>query len=370
MFNHFKTHRLDAVTTVLTFFILFFGFIMFFSASLGVMARYEEKFYGIIQNQFLFGICLGSLVYFLGAYIPKKFIKNITPGIFIVSVLLCIAVLFPQIGFMHGGARRWISILGFSFQPSEIFKFSAILFLGWYNFKFWNKLQDTKWRLFPILLLFLISTLVLIQPDLGTTAIIISAVSLVFFITSAKYKDILLIVGIGLVGIFSFYLFFPHARERVDTFLNPSEKLQNQSYQAKQTLISLGSGGLWGDGYGKSLQKYYHLPEPVGDSIFAVIGEELGFAGSVFILLVIFALAIRLILLSENTRDPFEKSVLIGTGVAILAQAFLNSASASGTIPFTGVPFPLISHGSTSIIIIMGMLGFCSQLSVHKIIQK
>lgn len=370
MLSYLKTHKFDPIITTLSFFVLLLGFVIFFSASLGVMARYEEKFYGIIQNQFLFGICFGSIAYFVGAYIPRNFIKNISPFILVIALVLCTAVLFPTVGFMHGGARRWISIFSFSFQPSEILKYATILFLGWFNFNFWSKLKDDGWRVTPILLLFLSLILILKEPDFGTTTIIASGIAAAFFCTSAKIKDLVIIILLGGLASVIFYFTFSHAQNRINTFLNPSENLQSQSYQAKQTAISLGSGGLLGDGYGKSLQKYYHLPEPVGDSIFAVIGEEFGFVGTIFVLLIIFILGLRLILLSTYIRDPFSKSVLVGTGTIILAQTFLNAASSSGAIPFTGVPLPLISHGSTSIIITMAMLGLCSQLGIHRIIQK
>jgi cell division protein FtsW len=368
--EYFKNHKTDSITNVLTFTLLILGFLIFFSASLGVMARYESKFFGIIQNQFLFGICLGSIAFVVGAYIPKKLVKLLSPFIFLASVLLCILVLIPGIGMAHGGARRWIEIGTFSFQPSETLKYASILFLGWYNSKFLNYLSDFKYRIFPIALLFISTIFVLVEPDLGTTSIILAGIASSFFLTSAKVKDMAILFAVIIIGGITFYFTFPHAKERVDTFLNPNQNTLNQSYQAKQALISLGAGGAFGDGYGKSIQKYHHLPEPVGDSIFAVLGEEFGFVGVLVILILIISLCFRLIIFSGNSRDPFVKSVLVGTPIIILAQTFLNAGSVSGATPFTGVPLPLISHGSTSIIITMCMLGFCSQLVSDKIMHK
>jgi cell division protein FtsW (lipid II flippase) len=204
------------------------------------------------------------------------------------------------------------------------------------------------------------------EPDLGTSTIILAGIFGVFFLVNAKAKDILIILLFSIPLFTGFYMYYPHAKERVNTWIFPEKNSSDQNYQANQTKISLGAGGLWGDGYGKSTQKFHNLPEPIGDSIFAVIGEEFGFAGSVLVLLIIIILAYRLIYLSTFFRDPYHKGVLSGTGIILLTQTFLNAGSASGAIPFTGVPLPLISHGSTSIIITMGMLGLCAKISTRK----
>lgn len=362
----FSKIKIDPYITILTFSILLFGFAIFFSASLGVFARYEAKFYGVVQNQFFFGICLGTIAFILGSLIPQKFFKNFSLVFFISGVLLCLLVFVPGIGFEHGGAKRWIVILGQSFQPSEILKFSSILVLSAFYSFYHDKFSDWKFRLLPTLVVSLFVLLVLKEPDLGTSTIILSGIFGVFFIINAKWKDVAIISLFAVVAFFGFYFYFPHAKDRINTFLFPDKNTSDQNYQANQTKISLGSGGLWGDGYGKSTQKFHNLPEPIGDSIFAVIGEEFGFIGTVFVLLMVMSLAFRLMYLSYHLRDPFPKGVLIGTGIILLSQAFLNAGSSSGAIPFTGVPLPLISHGSTSIIITLGMLGLCAQVSSRK----
>lgn len=362
----FSKVKFDAHITILTFLILIIGFTIFFSASLGVMVRYESKFYEIIQNQFFYGILLGTLSFFCGVFIPNKFFKYTSIGIFLIGVIFCILVFVPGIGVEHGGAKRWVYLFGISFQPSEILKYASVLLLSAYYSFFHDKHENYKWRVFPVFILAGFVSLVLAEPDLGTSTIILSGIFSVFFIINAKIKDLLVIFGLLLVVFFGFYTYYPHAKERVNTFMFPERNNSDQNYQANQTKISLGAGGLWGDGYGKSIQKFHNLPEPIGDSIFAVIGEEFGFAGSLVILFLILTLCFRLIYLSYFIRDPYHKGVLTGTGVIILVQTFLNAGSNSGAIPFTGVPLPLISHGSTSIIITMGMLGLCAQLSRKK----
>ncbi len=358
--------KFDPFITILTFTILFFGFAIFFSASLGVLARYEIKFYNAVQNQFLFGILLGSLSFFLGTLFPSNFFKNISPFLFLAGVVLCLLVFVPGIGFEHGGAKRWITLFGLTFQPSEILKYSAVLVLSAFYSYFHNLSHDWRYRILPALVVASFVFLILKEPDLGTSTIILAGIFGVFFLINAKFKDVLIIILISLPIFFGFYTYYPHAKERVNTFLSPEKNTSDQNFQANQTKISLGSGGIWGDGYGKSTQKYHFLPEPSGDSIFAVVGEEFGFMGTTIILFLVLALALRLLYLSFPLRDPFPKGVLAGTAMILLTQTFLNAGSASGAIPFTGVPLPLISHGSTSIIITMGMLGLCSQLGSRK----
>lgn len=367
--NFFSKIRIDTFTTILTFGILFFGFIIFFSASLGVMARYEAKFYGIIQNQFFFGILLGTLSFLVGALMPPRFFRNFSPLIYITGILLCVLVFVPGIGFEHGGAKRWILIGSFSFQPSEILKYGSVLILSAFYSFYHQNFNDWRYRVLPAIIVTSFVLLVLKEPDLGTSTIILAGIMGVFLMVNAKVKDVFILSLLAIPVLIGFYMYYPHAKERVNTWINPEVNSSDQNFQANQTKISLGSGGLWGDGYGKSTQKFHYLPEPIGDSIFAVIGEEFGFTGSVLVLIFILSLSLRLIYLSTFSRDPYDRGVLAGTGLIILAQTFLNAGSATGAIPFTGVPLPLISHGSTNIIITMGMLGLCAKIGHRKYVH-
>lgn len=384
----FNKARFDPYITILTFTLLFFGFAIFFSASLGVMARHEAKFFNILQNQAIFGILLGSCAFFIGSIVPRELLRKLSPMVYVIGIILCILVYVPGIGFEHGGAKRWIAFGGFTMQPSEILKYASVMLLGavytwqqnlkthtenflaYSKFNFKNLWQTTlQHRFTPILFLFLGVAIVLKNPDLGTSTIILSGIFAVFFVLRAKWSDLIIIISLISPILIIFYLINPHAQERINTFISPEKNTGHQNYQVQQTKISIGAGGLWGEGFAQGIQKYHHLPEPVGDSIFAVIGEEFGFFGVVLILLLVLGLGYRLIFISLQIREPFGKAVLIGTGTVILVQTFLNAGSASAAIPFTGVPFPLVSHGSTSIIITMAMLGLCSQISAKKYIS-
>lgn len=386
--NIYGKIKLDSYITILAFTLLFLGFAIFFSASLGVMARHQAKFYNVLQNQALFGIIFGSAAFFIGAMFPREYLKNLSPFIYIIGIIACILVYVPGIGFEHGGARRWIAIGSFSMQPSEILKYASVMLLG-AIYTWQQNLKHPHWQIFennkvnftnirqnilhhrftPIICLFFGVGIVLKNPDLGTSTIILAGIFAVFFIIRAKWSDLLIVISLLSPILIIFYLLNPHAQERINTFISPEKNTGHQNYQVQQTKISLGAGGLWGEGFAQGVQKYHHLPEPIGDSIFAVIGEEFGFFGVVLILLLVIGLGYRLIYISLSVRDPFGKAVLIGTGTVILVQTFLNAGSSSAAIPFTGVPFPLVSHGSTSIIITMAMLGLCSQISAKKFIS-
>jgi cell division protein FtsW len=352
-----------------------FGFAMFFSASLGVMIRYEEKFYNVISNQFFYGILLGTVALLCGILIHYKFWRNLSFVLYSISFLLCLLVFIPSLGVEINGSKSWLSLFGFTFQPSEILKYSSVLFLAAFYSKFKARLNENifkfiPFRILPIVILSISSATVLLQPDIGTGIIIIVGIAITFFVLAANLKDIFYSTLAVTIILSLAYISLPHIRDRVSTFLNPTSDILGSSYQINQAAISFGSGGIYGDGYGASTQKYHHLPEPIGDSIFAVIGEELGFVGTLSVIFIILFLCFRLFYIAQSSVNLFEKGVLSGTASIILVQSFLNIGSISGATPLTGVPLPLVSHGSTSLIITLGMLGLCIQLAGRHGAQK
>jgi cell division protein FtsW len=164
--EYFSKIKFDTYVTLLTFTILLFGFAMFFSASLGVMARYEIKFYSTVQNQFFFGLLVGSLAYILGAFLPAKFFKNLSPIFFVTGVLLCLLVFVPGLGFEHGGAKRWITLFSITFQPSEVLKYSSVLVLASFYSFFHDQFNNWKYRILPALVVASFVFLILKEPDL------------------------------------------------------------------------------------------------------------------------------------------------------------------------------------------------------------
>lgn len=359
---------------ILTFSILgytLFGFVMFFSAALGVMLRYEAKFFNVINNQFFYGLCLGLLAFTVGILLPYKIWQKLSFVLLPLVMLICALVFIPSLGIEINGSKSWLSIFGFQFQPSEVLKYVNILFLAsYYHYFYTQKDKTTLHRLLPFGIVGVATAFIFLQPDYGTGAIISAGVVGVFFLLAAKWRDLLAIAAlVAIVGLAG-YTFLPHVSDRINTYLHPETDTLGTSYQINQAQIAIGSGKIFGEGYNQSLQKYHYLPEPIGDSVFAVIGEEFGFLGSLLVLSIILLIGLRLLYLSYTIESTFERGVLAGTATIFLAQSFLNIGSISGATPLTGVPLPLVSHGSTSLIVTLGMLGMCAQIGGSKLRYK
>lgn len=345
------------------------GVIMFTSASLGILAKNEAKFYSVIFAQFAFGLGGGLVAMYIGFKIPYKFWRTYSLPIFIISIILTTLVFVPKLGSLHGGARRWINIFGVSFQPVEFLKIGFIMYfaawLSWVK----NRINDMRFSVIPLLVLLSIIALVLIkQPDTKSIILIVITALCMLFVSGVPWKYILGILGISLVGFMILVFFKPYLMERINTFINPSQNSSGSSYQLQQSLIAIGSGGVFGRGLGQSIQKFNYLPEPQGDSIFAVLGEELGFWGTCALILIYLAFALRGYKIAYNAPDSFSKLLVIGIITIITAQSFMNIASIIGVFPLTGVPLVFISHGGTALLLSLGMMGLV--LNISRVAKK
>lgn len=343
------------------------GLITFTSASLGILARNEKIFYDVIFKQYVFGFLGGIIALYIGYKIPYKFFRKNSLILFILSIALTALVLVPGIGESHGGARRWINILGYSFQPVEFLKIGFIIyFSAWLS---WAKakVKDPLFSILPlVILLGIIAGVLLKQPDTKSIILITITAIIMLFVSGAPIKYLMGIFGVALIGFAILVSFTPYLKDRVNTFLNPSENSRGASYQLQQSLIAVGSGGVIGRGLGQSIQKFNYLPEPQGDSIFAVIGEELGFVGCAILICLYLSFALRGYRIAiRNAPDPFAKLLVIGFITIITAQSFMNIASIIGVFPLTGVPLVFISHGGTALLLSMGMMGVILNISKY-----
>jgi cell division protein FtsW len=211
----------------------------------------------------------------------------------------------------------------------------------------------------------LIGVLLILQPATSTVAILLISGLVVYFVSGAPLKYIFGIIGVAIVLVTAVIVATPYRLARIEGYLNKSTNTQGQNYQVDQALIAIGSGGVTGVGYGQSATKANYLPEPIDDSIFAVIGEEMGFIGASFLVILFALLAFRLFWLSRNVGDQFGKLLLIGFGTVIAIQAFVNMASISGIIPLTGVPLPFVSYGGTALAIFITMAGITLNISKY-----
>lgn len=359
-----KGNKVDKIFLGIVLALTIGGIIMFVSASLGILAKNEVKFYGVLVSQLLFGLLGGAIVMYIALKIPYKFWREYSLIIFIFSLLLTSLVFVPHIGFAHGGARRWINIFGVSIQPVEILKVAFIIYfaawLSWVK----TKVRDFKWGIVPLLIFItLIGGILLKQPD--TKSVILMAVSAfaMLFVSGVSYKHIILMITVCFVGAAMLVSVTPYLRERINTFVHPSSDPSGSSYQIQQSLIAIGSGGIFGRGLGQSIQKFNYLPEPQGDSIFAVIGEELGFIGCVALILLFLSFAFRGYKIAYYAPDSFSKLFVVGIITLFTAQAFMNIASIVGVFPLTGVPLVFISQGGTALMIALGAIGIVLHIS-------
>lgn len=342
-----------------------FGLLIFLSAALGLYARDGATFTSVIQTQLL-GVFFGFLALFISASIPYTFWKKVSVPFFIVSIILMILVILPGVGFLHGGSRRWIDLGFASFQPADIFKVSlVILYAGWIV-KHRSRIHEFIHAVLPLgILLGLSGVLLGLQPKYGTLLVVASALFSMFIISGARLKHILLLLLVALPLFAGLTYSIPYVRDRIDTFLNPSADPLGGGYQIEQSLIAIGSGGGFGRGYGQSIQKFNFLPEPIGDSIFAVAAEELGFLGSVTIIVLISLFTYRGLVIAAKAPDHFARLLVLGLVILITAQSFINIAAMIGLFPLSGMPLVFISHGGTAMVTALGSIGIILNVSKY-----
>lgn len=356
--------RVDRLFLGITVSLLVVGIFIFVSASLGVLAKSEEKFTGIIANQLILGVGAGLVAAVLALRIPLTFWKKNAFFIMIAACALSILVYIPALSLSHGGANRWVSIGPISFQPAEFLKIAAVIYIaGWYS---WikKKIDTPTYGLLPIVGVIGISGMLLLpQPDTKSLVLIIIAVTAVAFVAGLKWKYLAVLVGGGLIALAVVVMVRPYAFDRVETFLHPGHDPLGSSYQIRQSLIAIGSGGVFGRGLGQSVQKFSYLPEPQGDSVFAVVGEEFGFVGSTLLILLFVAFTLRGYRIANNTHDPFGRYLVIGLITLLSVQSFMNIASIIGIFPLTGVPLVFVSHGGTSLMFSLFAAGIILRVS-------
>ena len=360
-----KEKKIDKFFLTVTFLLISLGVAMFVSASLGILVRNQKIFYSVLFTQLVLGLSLGLVGMFLCLKIDYKFWRKYSFYIFLGSILLTASVFIPHFGWSHGGAMRWIKLgpLG-TFQPVEFLKFGFVIyFAAWLS---WAKtrVKNLKFGVLPfIVMIGIIAVILFKQPDTKSfILIVVTGISMLFISgTPVKYIFYTGLSAIVLLG--ALVMFTPYLQERVKTFINPAQDVKGSSYQIQQSYIALGSGGLLGRGYGQSIQKFSYLPEAQGDSIFAVLGEEFGFLGTIITILLYSFFALRGLRIANNSPDLFSRLLVSGIVIMIAAQSFMNIASIVGVFPLTGVPLVFMSQGGTSLMIDLFAVGIVFQVS-------
>ena len=347
--------------------LLCFGLIIFGSASLGVLSVNEVKFFLVIKNQLVFALLGGSIALFIGSQIPFYFYKKYAHHLFFIALFATTLVFMPGLSAYHGGAHRWIDLGPISLQPSEFLKIGFVLVTAMWCSTYRSRFKDLKFGLLPYAIATTVVTIIMLaQPDFGTYMVIMVSSFAVYFIGGARKKHIMILAAIGLVGVIGLITVRPYMLERIKTFVNSSNDPRGSSWQLNQSLIAIGGGGVFGRGLGQSVQKFNYLPEPIGDSVFAVLAEELGLIGVIIIVSLYGILGIRGYIVSLRCEDQFGRLLGVGIITIILSQATLNIGSMLGLLPLTGVPLPLVSHGGTALMVTLFELGILLNISKHQ----
>lgn len=288
-------------------------------------------------------------------------IKKHTKIIMIITIgLLLLVFLFPPVN----GARRWIRLGPASFQPSEIAKYIVVLYMAKSLESKGEKVKNFIYGIFPYLLVSgVYAGLVFLEKNLSIASVIMIVTLIVLYASGAKSKHIyfvlFMVIFAGAAGIY----FEPFRRARLLSFLHPWDDPQKTGYQLIQSLLALGSGGIWGVGIGKSRQKCYYIPEPHNDFIFSIIGEELGLIGCIFIIILFIIFIWRGIVTATKAKDTYGTLLAIGITSIVAVQAIINIAVVTGSMPVTGVPLPFISYGGSSLVFNLLAMGILLNIS-------
>jgi cell division protein FtsW len=345
--------------------LLTFGIIMLFSASTANAYNYHQDTYYFLKKQLVYG-ALGFLVMLFVSRIDYHKLGKISPILIVITIILLILVRIPGIGRNINGSWRWIYIGPQSIQPSELLKITMILFLAFSLSKRKDQLQYFFKGLLPYLMLLgLFAGLLLLEPHLSCTILIVMVGSIMLFCAGAKIKHFVLMITPAIAGLAVLISTWGYMQERVLTFLNPWEDKQGSGWQVIQSLYAIGSGGWFGRGLGKSLQKFLYLPEPHNDFIFSVMAEELGFIGVVAILMLFFLFIWRGVKVSISAPDVFGSLVAIGITSLIAIQVIINVGVVTSSMPATGMPLPFFSYGGTSLLFLMCEIGILLNISKY-----
>lgn len=316
----------------------------------------------------LIGVGLGAFLMLLTSRIPYSFWQK--PRVVMLaltgSFALLVLVLIPGIGVYVNGSRRWLNIAGLSFQPSELAKIASVMYLA-STLSFRLKQVERLWTgILPLLVvpaaMFL---LILQQPNLSTAGSIMIVAVLMMLLAGAKWKHLSLMGVAGLAVGFAYAWVEPYRRERLLSFRNPFAQMSDEGYQLSQSLIAIGSGGLFGRGLGQGRQKFSYLPYPESDFIFAIIGEDFGLFGCCVVILLFVAFAIAGMRIALNCQDRYGCLLAAGITAMISVQAFINIGVVVGILPTTGLPLPFFSAGGTSISLLMAAVGILFNISRH-----
>lgn len=378
-----KSYYPDRWLLIVLFILIMLGFLILSSASISYSQReFGSPFY-ILMHQLKIGILPGILIGILCFFIPLDFVRKWSLHLMLFTLFITAMVFIPSLGVASGGSSRWISLGSLQFQPSEFLKLASIIYVAAWLSKWKSNSQNESkeklskkkaffkgdWIKRSSSFLIIISSVFIIlffQPDFSTLVIIILAILSMYFIANADLKNLLLI-GLIILFLVAAVTLSGYRMDRILVFFNPAESdPMGSGYQINQSLIAIGSGGLWGEGFGFGSQKLGFLPQPIADSIFSVFAEEAGFIGSILLILLFLLFTIISFKISKASSDTFLKTLSLGISCWIIFQAFVNIGSAIKVFPLTGIPLPFIANGGSHLIAELAGAGLLLNISSYQ----
>ena len=361
----------DLVLVGLTVLLVLGGFLIFSSASLGLLARSGASYTSVAMSQFLFGVIGGSLGLFVMSNIYYRTWRQFAFYIFGATILLTLAVFIPGLGMTHGGATRWLDFRFTTVQPAELLKIGYIIYVATWLSGTHRHVESWRYGILPFVAMTGVTGIVLLlQPDTDTFLITAAAGAAMFIVAGARWRDVAILATAAILLLTVVAFMRPYVMDRFMTLFTYEEDRLGSGYQIDQSLIAVGSGGLWGRGYGQSIQKFEYLPEPIGDSVFAVFAEEFGFVGATILVLLITGFVFRGLKIATHAADLFGTLLVVGLMTVIALQAFLNVAAMIGLAPVSGLPLPFVSHGGTALFTLLCALGIVLNVSKYRVTRS
>lgn len=359
-----NNRKVDKIFLSIVLILLGIGFSVFISASMGILARNSALFNSITFKQAFFGVFLGLIGCFVSSKINYRLYKKFSIFIFIFSIIVTLLVFVPKIGLELKGAKRWIEILGMSFQPVALLNIGFLIYWSSWLSYIKEKVNSFKYGFLPLVLMLSVAGVVLLsQPDTDSFLVLAATATLMFLVAGGKLRYVMVLGLIGVVCIAILAFTRPYVMSRIQAFVNPSADALGSGWQSQQSLIAVGSGQILGRGFGQSIQKFKFLPESMSDSIFAVLGEEMGFVGCIFVIILFVLFIFRGFKIAIRSPDVFGGLLVLGIVILISTQSFINISSVLGIIPISGIPLAFFSQGGTSMFMMLIQIGIVLNIS-------
>lgn len=370
--NTINSNRYDRWVLLIVFLLITVGLMAIYSSTSVISPDVLEKYQrdGMTTSQFefikrqFFTVILGMFAMFFAYKIKLDYLKKAAIPLLIISLIFLLLV-FSSSGVSEGGARRWIQLWSFTFQPSELVKLFMIIFLSWYMSMHSYKTDKILFFAIPVGIMGLFQIIFLKQPNFSA-AVSLGLLTWSMLFLSGMRLRYLFSFGIVTIPVAIKLSLEPYRWKRITAFLDPWRDAQDSGYQLVQSFIALGSGGLMGVGLGEGRQKLLFLPEIHTDFIFSMIGEEAGFIGAIIVVFLFFVLFLKGVAIAKKTVDPFSYYLCFGISMMVAMQAITNFAVVTGIVPTTGMPLPFISFGGSALIVNMTAVGLLLNISKSK----